>query len=357
MIDPVSFLVLLVVTVGLSHVVLPQHRFTRLFWITAPGFLLLFITHQRALGLAIVSLLVSAGIYVVGRTVASDRVRTRLPYVILLLLFAPDLAHLARETPILFLGSAFFIIRQMMTVAQALKSGAGPAAFVPALLIATFFVAALPSGPVFNGLAIWKDLQATHPPDHGRGLYRLFEGFVHLFALGGIAGAAVAAIHLADAGANGLVASLMLQGILLPIGAFALLFTTFYGYSRMAEGTALLLGFSVPQNFDRPHLAIDLGDYWKRWHRSMADFVMQYIYLPLLVTTRRSKVALSGAFVFMGLWHNLSPSFLIWGLGHGLGLGLLLPWARRRDLPAAAIRIASLLWVVGLSSIAHGAWA
>ncbi|MDH3678601.1 MAG: hypothetical protein OEV40_01500, partial [Acidimicrobiia bacterium] len=346
MIDPVSFLVLLVVTVGLSQIAFPHHRFARLFWITGSGVVLLFITHQRALGFAIASLLVSTGVYVLGRTIDNDRVRTRLPYTILLLLFVPDLAQLASDAPTLFLGSAFFIIRQMMTVAQALKGGAAPGAFVPAMLLATFFVAAIPSGPVFNGLAAWEDLRTASPADNRRGLYRLFEGFVYLFALGGFASLAVAAISLASDRADGLAGSLILQGVLLPLSAFAVLFSTFYGYSRMAEGTALLFGFSVPQNFDRPHLANDLSDYWKRWHRSMADFVMQYIYLPLLVTTKRTKVALVAAFVFMGLWHNLSPSFLIWGVGHGLGLGLLLPWARRRNLPPKAVRVGSLVWVV-----------
>ncbi len=355
MIDPVSFLVLLVVAIGLSQVIAPRNRFIRLFWMSAPGVLLLFITHQRALGLAVVSLVVSAGIYLIGRTISSSRARARLPYAILLLLFLPDLADLAQDAPILFLGSAFFIVRQMMTVAQALKTEAAPRALAPALAIATFFVAAVPSGPVFNGLAIWEDLGAANPPDNAAGLSRLFEGFVYLFALGGIAGSAVAAIQLAAETASG-PGPIVLQGLLLPVATFTVLFTTFYGYSRMAEGTALLFGCSVPQNFDRPHLATDLSDYWKRWHRSMADFVMQYIYLPLLVTTRRSKVALVAAFACMGLWHNPSLPFLVWGVGHGLGLGVLLPLARRRNLPPMAIRIGSLALVVGLSSVAHGTW-
>lgn len=352
MIDPVSFLVLLVVTIGLSQLVAPTHRLVRLGWATGPGVLLLFVTHPRALALAAGSFAVATALYTLGRLVPGDRVRTRLPYAHLLLLFVPDLVQLAREGDILFLGSAFFIVRQMMTVAQALKTEAGPRSFVPSLALATFFVAAIPSGPVFNGLGVWAQLGESRPPDHRAGVYRLFEGFVHLFALGGLAGALLDRV---DGAGGSPAAALFIQGTAVPLAAFAVLFTTFYGYSRMAEGTALLLGFTVPQNFDRPHLARDLGDYWKRWHRSMADFVMQYIYLPLLVTTRRSKVALLAAFGFMGLWHNLSPAFLVWGVGHGLGLGVVLPWARRQ-LPAPVLRSASLVWVLALSAVAHGAW-
>ena len=143
-----------------------------------------------------------------------------------------------------------------------------------------------------------------------------------------------------------------------PATCFALgfLFATFYGYSRMAEGTALILGFTVPQNFNKPHLASDLGDYWKRWHRSMADFVMQYIYLPIMVKTSHAKLALVSAFVFMGLWHDLSINFLVWGLGHGLALAVVLPWAKKQEVQPVIIRLFSLAYVVSLSSVAHKVW-
>jgi D-alanyl-lipoteichoic acid acyltransferase DltB (MBOAT superfamily) len=354
MIDPVSFLILIVLSVGFSQIIRPYDRSARLFWLTAPGALLLFIAHPNALWFAIGSLVTSSAIYFVGRRLASKRARARLPYTILLLLFVPDLLGLREGTAsILWLGSAFFVVRQMMTVAQATKRDIPAATFVPSIVLATFFFAALPSGPVFNGLKAWDELGAAKPPVNRDGLYRLFEGFIFLFALSGIANEALEAVS--DYG-SGSVSALVGALVLRPVTAFVFLFTTFYGYSRMAEGTALLFGFSVPQNFDRPHMARDLGDYWKRWHRSMAEFVMQYIYLPLLVTTKQTKVALVGAFVFMGLWHNMSTAFLIWGVGHGIGLGVVLPWAQRREIAPRVIRFASLSWVVAMSNVAHGVW-
>ncbi|MEM7092782.1 MAG: MBOAT family O-acyltransferase [Actinomycetota bacterium] len=354
MIDPISFLILIVLSVGFSQVIRPYDRAARLFWLTTPGALLLFVAHPNALWFALGSLAVSSALYLIGRLVPSKRIRARLPYAILLLLFVPDLLGLREgSAPILWLGSAFFVVRQMMTVAQATKRNTPATTFLPSIVLATFFFAALPSGPVFNGLAAWDELKDAKPPANRDGLYRLFEGFVYLFALAGIANSILEEVSaLGGSTAANVVVTLLLR----PLAAFAFLFTTFYGYSRMAEGTALLFGFSVPQNFDRPHLARDLGDYWKRWHRSMADFVMQYIYLPLLVTTKQAKVALLGAFVFMGLWHDLSVAFLVWGVGHGIGLGVLLPWAQRRELPPVIMRVASLSYVVGMSSVAHGVW-
>ena len=309
MIDAVSFLIVILLSVGLSHVVLPYDYRNRLFWIVVPGIVLLFIIHPMALVFALVCFAFSIGVFLVGSALDRPRLKTRLPYVILLLLFVPDVVRLAGEAPILWLGSAFFIIRQTMTVAHGIKNAVALDQFIPALLLSTFFFAALPSGPVFNGLQSWDLLKKNSAPVYGDGCYRLFEGFVYLFAVAGFIGMTIGILDVAETrvpGLGGFAVTLLLRIVVQPIAAFGFLFATFYGYSRMAEGSALLLGFEVPQNFDKPHLARDLGDFWKRWHRSVANFVMQYIYLPLLVTTSRTKLALIAAFVFMGLWHSLS---------------------------------------------------
>jgi D-alanyl-lipoteichoic acid acyltransferase DltB (MBOAT superfamily) len=359
MIDSVSYLIVILLVVGLSHALLPYDRRSRLFWIVAPGLFLLFITHPLVLAFAFACFALSAAVFLLGRSVARPRFKARIPYAILLLLFVPDLMRLASDAPILWLGSAFFIIRQMMTVAQGIKDEVTLRQFIPALLTASFFFAALPSGPVFNGHRAWDRLKQESPPEYGEGCYRLFEGFVYIFAVAGFAAMAVAAFASMQGeivGPYGFAAILALRLVAEPLASFGFLFATFYGYSRMAEGSALLFGFEVPQNFNKPHLARDLGDFWKRWHRSMADFVMQYIYLPLLVTTARAKLALIAAFVFMGLWHELSLPFLLWGIGHGVGLAFFLPWAQRRGIGPTALRAASLTYVLLLSSIAHGVW-
>ena len=332
---------------------------TRLFWTIAPGILLLFITSMTALLFAFVAIAVNILVVFICNLTSNPRLSTRLPYSVLLLLLIPDFFNGLRDTPVLFLGSAFFIIRQMMTTTQAIKKKIDFSEYLPALLAASFFFAALPSGPVFNGLAVVKDLRKRNLPQYGEGLYRIFEGFVFLFAVSGFMSIGIDYVRALE-GVFGNQGNVLIYGglhfFLLPLMSFGFLFGTFYGYSRMAEGTALMLGFTVPQNFNKPHLARDLGDYWKRWHRSMADFVMQYIYLPIMVTSTNAKIALISAFVFMGVWHDLSLNFLIWGFGHGVGLAHGLPWAKKAGVSALIIRVLSLAYVVFLSAVAHRVW-
>ena len=325
-----------------------------------PGAILLFVVHPLALLFALTSFAASASLYRSGRVADCPHLNARLPYFILLFLFVPDVAGTVTAHPVLWLGSAFYVIRQMMTVAAALKERRWASDFVPGLLLATLFFPALPCGPVFNGLRIWDTLKTNPSPSYSEGLFRLFEGFAYLFAFAGIASVAIeysrtAGAVLAEAG-NSEVRWILRILIDPPLLGFGFLFATFYGYSRMAEGTALLFGCEVPQNFNKPHLASDLADFWKRWHRSMADFVMQYLYLPLLVATTRARLALIAAFVFMGLWHDFTVGFLIWGFGHGLGLAVVLPWARRHDIRGGQLRLASLAYVIALSAVAHGVW-
>lgn len=359
MIDPISFLLTILLAVALSHLVRPRAPAVRLFWSCAPGAVLLLAAHPLALVFALLCLAFAAAVYAFGRRSGWPRLRARLPYAILLPLFAPDLFGVFAAAPILWLGSAFFLVRQMMTVAAALKNRRAPQDVAPALLLATFFLPAIPSGPVFSGLDLWDRFAERRPPDYGDGLHRLVEGFAHLFAFAGIAALGMEEARRlgeAFAAADRMAALWAMRVLVDPLLGFGFLFASFYGYSRMAEGAALLFGGEVPQNFDKPHLARDLADFWKRWHRSMAGFVMQHVYLPLLVSTGRPKLALVAAFGFMGIWHDFSAAFAVWGLGHGLALGYALPWAKRSGVPDPLIRVASLAYVVALSSIAHGVW-
>jgi alginate O-acetyltransferase complex protein AlgI len=97
----------------------------------------------------------------------------------------------------------------------------------------------------------------------------------------------------------------------------------FSGYSDMAIGLGLILGFVFPKNFDSPYLARSMTEFWRRWHISLSTWLRDYLYVPLGGNRRgavRTYVNLGLVMVLGGLWHGAAWTFLAWGAVHGLWL-------------------------------------
>ncbi len=97
----------------------------------------------------------------------------------------------------------------------------------------------------------------------------------------------------------------------------------FSGYSDMAIGLGLLLGFVFPKNFDSPYLATSATDFWRRWHISLSTWLRDYLYVPLGGNRRgalRTYLNLALVMLLGGLWHGAAWTFLAWGAIHGLWL-------------------------------------
>ena len=109
--------------------------------------------------------------------------------------------------------------------------------------------------------------------------------------------------------------------MLLAIYGFAVqIYCDFSGYTDMAIGIALLLGFQLPQNFNRPYLALSLQDFWRRWHITLSRWLRDYLYIPLGGNRdgeRRTYRNLMLTMLLGGLWHGAAWTFVIWGGIHG----------------------------------------
>ncbi|PKA16206.1 MBOAT family O-acyltransferase [Leptospira haakeii] len=103
------------------------------------------------------------------------------------------------------------------------------------------------------------------------------------------------------------------------------IYCDFSGYTDIALGSALLLGFKLTENFRMPYLASGFSDFWRRWHISLSSWLRNYLYIPLGGNRKselRTYVNLFLTMLLGGLWHGASWNFVVWGGFHGIFLGL-----------------------------------
>lgn len=101
------------------------------------------------------------------------------------------------------------------------------------------------------------------------------------------------------------------------------IFCDFAGYSTIAIGVAMCLGFAMPDNFRFPYAAVGFSDFWRRWHITLSAWLRDYLYIPLGGNRHgeaRTYMALMGTMLLGGLWHGASWTFVAWGGLHGLYL-------------------------------------
>lgn len=102
----------------------------------------------------------------------------------------------------------------------------------------------------------------------------------------------------------------------------AQIYFDFSGYCDMAIGCALFFNIKLPINFNSPYKALNIQDFWKRWHITLSRFLRDYLYIPLggnQKGTFRTYINIAAVFLIGGLWHGAAWTFVIWGAIHGLG--------------------------------------
>jgi D-alanyl-lipoteichoic acid acyltransferase DltB (MBOAT superfamily) len=96
----------------------------------------------------------------------------------------------------------------------------------------------------------------------------------------------------------------------------------FSGYADIAIGVALIMGFKIPANFNKPFFATSPSEFWRRWHISLSTWIRDYLFFPIIFRKIGSDfVLISGiliTFLLLGLWHGAGWNFIIFGLMHGI---------------------------------------
>jgi len=340
MIDPLTHVIALLMTLVVSGPV--AHRY-RPFLAAGAGFVFLTLFAPTASLFLLFSI---AEVWCICRLVdkrpRNDNWRKYAPYLLLLNLFFVDFHALLLGWYVQTVGISFALIRLFMTAKQLVSSRKDlRSEYGRWLFTATFYLPAIIIGPIFSGLDLRKQALAGEQP-----LKRVSRTYRHLFS--GLVLAVLVAPYFGDMIVYGLAA-------LLP--PFLMLFAAFWGQSLIAENSSRLMGYRLPQNFNKPWLASDIRDFWRRWHVSMAQFIMQYIYLPLTLRGVSPRKATVAAFLFMGLWHKVAPGYLLWGLGHGLLMALWPPASADRPRWFNWVeRTVTLIAVICLSYVANYAF-
>jgi alginate O-acetyltransferase complex protein AlgI len=104
----------------------------------------------------------------------------------------------------------------------------------------------------------------------------------------------------------------------------------FSAYSDIAIGGSRLFGFTIQENFNHPLLARNIGEFWQRWHMTLANWCQNYIYLPLIGKTRNPHITVFTTMVIIGLWHEGNFHWALWGLYHATGIVIFRFWQKKK---------------------------
>jgi D-alanyl-lipoteichoic acid acyltransferase DltB (MBOAT superfamily) len=188
---------------------------------------------------------------------------------------------------------------------------------IQTLLFVSFFPTVL-SGPIQRSKPFFDQLQKTRsrPSDFNLAIVLILSGLFKKVAL-----SSYLSEHIVR-GVFQMPENYSALGVLAGIyGYSAQIYFDFSGYSDLAQGVALMLGFDVGRNFDSPYLVTNIRDFWRRWHISLSSWLRDYLYFPLGGSRQGSKfLNLLLTQVLGGLWHGAHLRYLVWGFCHGLAL-------------------------------------
>jgi alginate O-acetyltransferase complex protein AlgI len=236
------------------------------------------------------------------------------------LLVAGGLEPLEWTRILLPIGISFYIFESISYIADVYRGDTAPARnFVDFACFVSLFPHLI-AGPVFR----YKDLEdqfvsRTHTADKFiEGATRFMQGFVKK-------------VFIADS-----IAPLVASGFALDepstadawvtvLAYTAQLYFDFSGYSDMAIGLGLMMGFRFVENFNQPYLSQSITEFWRRWHMSLSAWLRDYLYIALGGNRGGTRKTYRNLFLTMllgGLWHGANWTFVLWGAWHGAILAI-----------------------------------
>lgn len=226
---------------------------------------------------------------------------------------------------ILPLGISFFTFEFIHYTVDVYRGSKPVSNFLDFALFSAFFPSQI-AGPIKRFQDFMhqvKEQIAFRAADFREGMFLIFQGLFKKIVLGDNLGliANHGFSHLSTMGTIDTWIAVMAFG-------FQIYFD-FSGYTDIGRGSALLFGFRVPANFNWPHLAPSLTDFWRRWHISLSTWLRDYLFIPMGGSRAGKWNVRRNLFITMllgGLWHGASWHFVTWGAFHGVGLVICKMW-------------------------------
>ena len=238
-------------------------------------------------------------------------------------------ASAALRNILLPLGISFFTFQQISFLVDTYHGEVRDCSFVDYALFVSFFPQLI-AGPIVNHEEMLP--QFCRIGQQSVLWERIAEG-MGLFILG-----LAKKVLIADTFGSGVdygytnIALLGRADAILVIISYSLqLYFDFSGYCDMARGIGKMLGIEIPINFNSPYKAVNIIDFWKRWHITLNRFFTKYVYIPLGGSRRgavRMYVNLMLVFLLSGLWHGAGWNYIVWGAMHGILYVLTRLWQK-----------------------------
>ncbi|MCP3102222.1 MBOAT family protein [Myxococcus sp. K15C18031901] len=255
-------------------------------------------------------------------------------------------------------GLSFYVFQAISYTVDVYRGKASAGHNILEHLLYMLFFPRVVSGPIVRAsdlMARFGDVPTLTPDDGGRAMFRIAVGLVKKLVIADVLGSGIVdPVFTAPekyASAECIVAAI----------AYTFeLYYDFSGYSDIALGVAALFGFKFPENFNRPYLAKNLGEFWNRWHMSLSTWLRDYLYRPLggnRVSKPRVLFNLMTVMVLGGLWHGADWRFAVWGGVHGVALGVLRCWewtvgkAEKPGIPRVAVGMLATFTIVVLTRV------
>jgi D-alanyl-lipoteichoic acid acyltransferase DltB (MBOAT superfamily) len=256
-------------------------------------------------------------------------------------------AHQTIPNIVLPLGISFFTFTQIAFLVDSSRGYAKEYNFINYALFVTFFPHLI-AGPILHHKEMMDQFNSRtnlklDQVNIAAGLF--------IFSLGVFKKVAVADTFAvwANAGFDGTGALSFFAAWSTSLSYTFQLYFDFSGYCDMAIGSALLFNIVLPINFNSPYQALDIQDFWRRWHITLSRFLKDYLYIPLggnRVSETRLYLNLFMTFLLGGLWHGASWMFVIWGGLHGGALVLHRAWSKSEmTLPRPVAWLVTFLFI------------